>query len=72
MAASPSRIIEAYIESPAPASIERLHRDLATHMHDSYLENNQGLKDLFVCAQIASVLLVVEVVLWIVAIAFAS
>jgi len=38
-------------------------------MNGSYLENSHGLRKLVVFFQIANVLLVIEVVLWIVAIA---
>jgi len=38
-------------------------------MHSSYLRNESGLRKLFVYFQIANVLIVVELVLWILAIA---
>jgi hypothetical protein len=65
----PRDVIEAYVESAEPASIEDLHRELSLHMHGSYLENKAGLRKLVVFLQIASVLLVIEVLFWIIAIA---
>jgi hypothetical protein len=67
--ASPREVIEACIGSAEPTSTAELHRDLSLHMHKSYLENGEGLEQLAVLFQIASGLLAVEVVLWIVAIA---
>jgi hypothetical protein len=72
MTASPREVIETYIEPAAPASIEDLYRDLSFHMGRSYVKNHEGLERLFVFFQIANVLLVIEVVLWITAIAFTS
>lgn len=69
---NPHGVIETYIDSREPAPIEDLHRELSFHMHCSYLENRKGLKKLVVFFEIANVLLAVEVVLWIVAIASAS
>jgi len=67
--ANPRDVIQTYIEADEPAPIEELHRDLSLHMHNSYLENREGLEQLSVSFQIASGLLTVEVVLWIIAIA---
>lgn len=68
-AASPREVIETYIESLDPVSMVDLHRDLSLHMHGSYLENHEGLKQLGLFFRIASGLLTLEVALWIVAIA---
>lgn len=68
----PRDVIDTYIESVDPASIEELHRELSLHMHGSYLENRGGIRKLIVFLQVASVLFATEVVLWIVAIAMAS
>lgn len=62
-------MIQTYIEIGEPAAIEEMHRDLSLHMHDSYNENREGLEQLFAIFQIASSLLTIEVILWIVAIA---
>jgi hypothetical protein len=67
--ANPRDVIQTYIEADEPAPIEELHRDLSLHMHNSYLENREGLEHLSVFFQVASGLLTVEVVLWILAIA---
>ncbi len=70
--ANPRDVIQTYIEAKEPAPIEELHRDLSLHMHNSYTDNRGGLEQLVVFFQIASGLLTVEVVLWIIAIASAS
>lgn len=67
--ANPRDVIQTYIEAENPAPIEELHRDLSLHMHNSYLENRAGLEQLAIFFQIASGLLTVEVILWIIAIA---
>ena len=69
--ADPRGVIETCIESAEPTSIGDLHRELSLHMYGSYLENHEDLEKLVVFLQVASVLLAVEVLLWIVAIAFA-
>jgi hypothetical protein len=67
--ANPRDLIETYIEGLQPASIENLHRDLSLHMHASYLENRDGLDQFAILLQVASALLTVEVILWMIAIA---
>jgi hypothetical protein len=67
--ANPRDVIQTYIEAAEPAPIEELHRDLSLHMHNSYIENRAGQEQLSVFFQVASGLLTVEVVLWIIAIA---
>jgi len=67
--ANPRDVIQTYIEAEEPAPIDELHRDLSLHMHTSYVENRVGLEQLAIFFQIASGLLTVEVVLWIIAIA---
>ena len=67
--ANPREVIETYIESPEPAVLGNLHRDLSIHMHDSYIQNLPGLEQFASLLQIASGLLTLEVALWIVAIA---
>jgi hypothetical protein len=47
--------------------IEELHRDLSIHMHNSYLQNREGLDQLALLLQAASGLLALEVVLWMIA-----
>jgi hypothetical protein len=71
-AVNPDDVIETYIESEVPAPVEDLYRDLSFHMGRSHLENRKGLEKLVVFFQIANVLLGIEVMLWITAIAFAS
>ncbi len=72
LAIDPHEVIRAYVEAATPAPIEDLHRDLSFHMHRAYLENQAGLEKLFVFLQVANALFVVELVIWIVAVAHAS
>lgn len=66
---NPQDMIRTYIETGESAAIEEIHRDLSLHMHDSYNENREGLEQLITIFQIASSLLTIEVILWIIAIA---
>jgi hypothetical protein len=65
----PRRVIKTYIEADEPALIDDVRHDLSLYMHRSFVENKEGLERLTILFQIASVLLTVEVVLWIAAIA---
>jgi len=67
--ANPRDVIQTYIEAEDPVAIEELHRDLSLHMHHSFTENRAGLEQLAIFFQIASGLLTVEVILWIIAVA---
>lgn len=69
LTADPRDVIDAYIEADQPTSIEAAHRDLAVHRYASFIDNEKGLEQLTVFFQIASLLLTVEVVLWVLAIA---
>jgi hypothetical protein len=66
---SPRDVIETYVEAEEAAPIEELHRDLSIHMHNSYLENREGLKQLAVFLQVASGRLTLEVLCWVIAVA---
>jgi hypothetical protein len=66
---SPRDVIETYVEAEEIAPIEELHRDLSIHMHNSYLENREGLRQLAVLLQVASGLLTLEVLAWSLAVA---
>ncbi|MDQ3725287.1 MAG: hypothetical protein M3335_05270 [Actinomycetota bacterium] len=70
--ANPHDVIVTYVESADRTSTEDLHRELSLHMHESYLNNLEDQEKLVVFFQVASVLLALEVVLWIIAIAMAS
>jgi hypothetical protein len=72
LTASPRAVVDTYVESPEPASIEDLHRELSLHMHDSYLRNRVELRKLIVFLQVASVSLALEVLLWTIANATAT
>jgi hypothetical protein len=65
--ANPRDVIQTYIEDEESAPIEELHRDLSLHMHNSYIENRDGLEQLAIFFQIASGLLTIEVIHWIIA-----
>jgi hypothetical protein len=62
----PELLIENYIEHPQPLRMSQIHRDLALHMDRSYLQNRGQLLRLTWLFPLASVLLVVEVVAWVV------
>lgn len=67
--ADPQSVIRTYSEAEEPAALDELRRDLSLYKHNSFVENKRGLERLAVLLQIASVLLTVEVVLWILTIA---
>lgn len=69
---APREVIETYVESAEPTLVGDLYRELSLHLHDSYLENDEGMRKLVVFLQAASVSLTLEVVLWMVPIAAAS
>lgn len=69
LSANPSELIHGYIEAERSTTIEVLHRELSLYMHNSYAENRRGLGLLATRLQVASALLTVEVILWIIAIA---
>ena len=62
----PELLIENYIEHPEPLPMPQIHRDLALHMDRSYLQNRGQLLRLTWLFRLASILLVVEVVAWVV------
>lgn len=72
IATSSRDVIATYIESMEPAPLEKLHQELALHMHASYLANQADLEKLVVLFQVATLLMPFEVVLWILAIAMTS
>ena len=61
-------LLRDYIESDKPATIPELHRSLAWHMDDDYLENQRKLKWLYRVFSLASILVVGETIMWLVAI----
>jgi hypothetical protein len=69
IATNPSNVIATYIEATEPISIEEMHRELSLHMRGSWAENRKDEAKLVVLFQSASVLLAVELVLWVIAIA---
>jgi hypothetical protein len=62
--AVPRRIIATYVETDDPLPLPMIHRDLALHMEDSYVRNEQGLDQMLKVFQWALVLLALEVVTW--------
>jgi hypothetical protein len=69
LTASSSDVVETYIEGERSAPPYELHRDLSIHMHESYVENQAGVEYLAALLQLASGLLTLQVVLWIIALA---
>jgi hypothetical protein len=65
ISATPVDLIRNYVEIKEPARIHQLHRDLSVQIQRSYFENLEGLTELATLFQIASGLLVGEIVLWI-------
>jgi len=70
--AAPRRIIGTYVEAEAPLPLPMIHRDLALHMEDSYVNNEVGFDKLVIRFQLALGLLALEVVSWTVEIATRS
>jgi hypothetical protein len=68
-AANSRDVMETYTEVDDAVAIAEVHRDLALHMHESFQMNQEGSEKLALVFEIASVLLTVEIVLWIFAIA---
>jgi hypothetical protein len=65
----PQEVIRTYIESPQPASPGELLGDLAIHNGASFVRNRSGLQRLADLLQLASTLLVLDVVIWTAALA---
>lgn len=61
-------LLKDYIESDKPATMPELNRSLAWHMDEDYGENQRRLKWLYRIFTVASILVVGETVLWLVAI----
>lgn len=61
-------LLRDYIESDKPATMPELHRSLAWHMDDDYSENQRRLRWLYRLFTGASILVVGETILWLVAI----
>lgn len=64
--ANPANVIENCIETARPYSGPEIHRDLSLHMHDSYTENCAGHKQLAFRFRLASALLTIEVLFWLI------
>jgi len=67
--ANPQEVIESRINGEETAPVNTIHRDLSFHMHNSYIENRAGLEQLALFLQIASGLLTLEVLFWIISLA---
>jgi hypothetical protein len=61
-------LLKDYIESDKPATIPELHRSLAWHMDDDYMENQRRLKWFYRLFIGASILVAGETIMWLVAI----
>ena len=69
ISATPEDLIWNYIETDDPAPVHRLHRDLSVRIQTSYVQNLCELTSLTTLFQVASWLLIGEVVVWVLAIA---
>jgi hypothetical protein len=69
-AVRPELVIESYVEHEEPLALPEIHRDLALHMDASYLKNRGQLLTLTNLFRAASVLLTLEVVAWVVDLAW--
>jgi hypothetical protein len=67
--ADPREMIAIYVDAAEPASVGRLCRNLSLQMHNSYVENRGGLRQLVAFSQVAICLLTTEVILWVIALA---
>lgn len=67
--ANPHEVIEAYIDVDQPSPPAEIHRELSLHMHRSYVENRAALEQLSLIFQIASGLLTLEIIFWIISLA---
>lgn len=67
-AADSTRIIEKCLEGDQPRSVADLHRALTLQMQRSYATNWEDLGQLAILFEVASGLLAIEVIFWIVAI----
>src|SRR6266545_612246 len=57
-------LIQDYVEGNSPAELPEMYRDLALYLDRHYVTNDQRLGRLFLLFKLASGLLVVEVVTW--------
>jgi hypothetical protein len=66
---SPERIIADYVEGDDPADVNAMYRDLALHLGDNHDDNQTRIDRMWLAFEVACLLLVVEVVVWILALA---
>ncbi|MEO6194128.1 MAG: hypothetical protein ABIS20_14055 [Thermoanaerobaculia bacterium] len=59
-------LIRDYIDLANPPELERIRRELALHFGYNYRYNQKRLDFLYWCVQLASFLLVVEIVAWLI------
>lgn len=64
---NPREVIDTYIEAAEAPPVEEVHRELSIHMYGSYRNNDEGLRQFALLLQVASGLLTLEVVLWMMA-----
>ena len=57
-------LIKEYVEGDSPAELPEMYRDLALYLGRHYVSNDRRLRRLFLLFKLASGLLVVEVVTW--------
>jgi hypothetical protein len=61
---SAKRLIGDYVEAKPPADLPDMQRDLALHLENHYIANDKRLGRLFWLFRLASTILVVEIVTW--------
>ena len=61
---SAKRLISDYVEAQPAAELSDMQRDLALHLENHYVANDKRLDGLFWLFRIASTVLVVEIVIW--------
>jgi len=64
--ADSANVIESYLEDGNPVAAHTIHRDLSLHMHNSYLENKTGQKQVALRFRLAGCLLTLEVIFWLI------
>jgi hypothetical protein len=57
-------LIRDYVEAEQPADLSEMYRDLSLHLENHFEENQTRLDRLFWLLRLASILLVVEIVVW--------
>ncbi|WP_129643154.1 hypothetical protein [Peristeroidobacter agariperforans] len=68
----PAELLSTYVDRDAPASLARMHRELALRMEADRADNWRVIQRLRVALQIALILFLLEIAAWLLAIAAAA